>query len=97
MSQRAPRDRWAEVFSCLASPPRLVLVERLLRGPVRCGDLQEAVGLSQPATSYHLARLERAGILHKEKRGTSNCYRVDSAIARLLATCMKGDGSWNTM
>lgn len=97
MSPRTPRDRWAEVFSCLASPPRLLLVERLLRGPVRCGDLQEAVGLSQPATSYHLAKLERAGVLHKEKRGTMNCYRVDPAIARLLDTCMKGDRSWNAV
>lgn len=97
MSPRATRDQWADVFSCLASPARLLLIERLLRGPVRCGDLQEVVGLSQPATSYHLAKLERAGILQKEKRGTMNCYRVDPAIARLLATCMKGDGSWNTM
>ncbi|MEW5825380.1 MAG: metalloregulator ArsR/SmtB family transcription factor [Candidatus Bipolaricaulota bacterium] len=96
LSQRTAQDEWAEVFSCLASPARLLIVEQLMRRPVGCGELQETVGLSQPAMSYHLGKLEHAGILHKTKHGTRNCYQVDARIAHLMAACMKGEESWTT-
>jgi ArsR family transcriptional regulator len=94
MVTRTAREQWCEVFSALASGPRLQILECLRRGPVRCQEILRVVGLSQPAVSYHLAKLERAGILVKEKKGTRNCYRISDPLEGVLRQCMKEDGSW---
>lgn len=94
MSTRSARDEWAEVFGALASSPRLLILEHLRSGATRCQEIQDIVGLSQPAVSYHLAKLERAGILVKEKKGTRNCYRMSARLESMFSQCMKGDGSW---
>jgi DNA-binding transcriptional ArsR family regulator len=94
MAERSARDEWVDVFAALASAPRLQILEQLRRGPIRCEEMQSVVGLSQSAVSYHLARLERAGVLVKEKKGTRNCYRVHEALEGMLKQCTKGDGSW---
>ncbi|MGD9675369.1 MAG: ArsR/SmtB family transcription factor [Candidatus Bipolaricaulia bacterium] len=97
MSERSTRRRWAEAFASLASEPRLQIVERLMQGPIRCQEAQAGLGLSQPAVSYHLSKLERAGVLRKERSGTRNCYRIESRMECVLKLCMKEDGSWNTL
>lgn len=94
MVTRAAREEWVLVFGALASGPRLQILECLRRGPVRCREILDIVGLSQPAVSYHLAKLERAGILVKEKKGTRNCYRINEILNGMLTQCMKEDGSW---
>lgn len=97
MCERSARSRWAEAFASLASEPRLQIVERLMQGPIRCQEVQAGLGLSQPAVSYHLSKLERAGVLRKERNGTRNCYRIESRLECVLKLCMKEDGSWNTL
>jgi DNA-binding transcriptional ArsR family regulator len=97
MIGRTPRSEWAEVFSALASAQRLQIIERLMKGPVRCQELLSDLGLSQPAISYHLGKLERSGILRKEKDGTRNCYRIDPDLRRIIKTCMREDGTWITL
>jgi DNA-binding transcriptional ArsR family regulator len=92
--KKTARDEWVRVFGALASAPRLLIIEQLRQGPVRCQEIQTLVGLSQPAVSYHLAKLERAGIVEKEKKGTRNCYRVSGTLDGMLRQCMKGDGTW---
>jgi DNA-binding transcriptional ArsR family regulator len=97
MIGKTPRSEWAEIFSALASSPRLQIIERLMKGPVRCQDLLSDLGLSQPAISYHLAKLERSGILQKDKDGTRNCYRINGDLEGILRSCMKENGSWITL
>jgi DNA-binding transcriptional ArsR family regulator len=97
MTDRSERRGWAEAFAALGSEPRLQIVERLMRGPIRCQEVLAGLRLSQPAVSYHLAKLERAGILHKERDGTRNCYRIESRVECILKLCMKENGSWNTL
>jgi DNA-binding transcriptional ArsR family regulator len=97
MIGRTPRTEWAEVFSALASSQRLQIIERLMKGPVRCQEFLNDLGLSQPAISYHLGKLERAGILRKEKDGTRNCYRINPDLREIIRECMKEDGSWITL
>jgi ArsR family transcriptional regulator len=96
MIAKTPRNEWAEVFSALSSPSRLQIIERLMKGPVRCQDCLSDLGLSQPAVSYHLAKLERSGILRKDKDGTRNCYQINEDLERIIRFCMKEDGSWIT-
>ena len=94
MVRRTAREEWVLVFGALASGPRLQILECLRRGPVRCREILDVVGLSQPTVSYHLAKLERAGILVKERKGTRNCYRIDEVLENMLTQCIKEDGSW---
>ncbi len=96
MNDRQRRVRWAEVFSSLASEPRLHIVELLTEDAVQCQEILGRLELSQPAVSYHLAKLERAGVLLKERQGTRNCYRLREELRTLVRTIMKEDGSWTT-
>jgi DNA-binding transcriptional ArsR family regulator len=92
--RRTTREEWVLVFGALASGPRLQILECLRRGPVRCREILDVVGLSQPTVSYPLAKLERAGVLVKERKGTRNCYRIDEVLDSVLTQCIKEDGSW---
>jgi len=96
MTDSTPTAKWAEVFSALASEPRLKIVQLLAAGTVQCQEILQRVELSQPAISYHLAKLERAGVLVKERIGTRRCYRLNEELGIVFDCLMKEDGSWNT-
>ena len=76
--------RWLEVFSALASAPRLHILALLCKGRMQCQEILEEMDLSQPAVSYHLGKLERAGVLVKRRIGTRNCYEIDSRVRHLI-------------
>ena len=82
---------WVEVFAALASEPRLRIAKILSRGDVQCQDILTELDLSQPAISYHLAKLERAGVLAKERQGTRNCYRLRDKVRALIRMTTKED------
>ncbi len=75
---------WISVFSALASDARLQMVLLLAKGKLECQEILDRVDLSQPTISYHLGKLERAGILIKEKKGSRNCYRLDKRTNGLI-------------
>ena len=85
------RRRWVEIFSALASEPRLQIVEMLAQKEVSCREVLAELSLSQPTISYHLGKLEQAGVLVKEKTGTRNCYRLDDHLTRLVTILPKGE------
>ena len=90
------RRRIAEAFSALGNEERLRIVERLLDGKAECQEILAASSLSQPAVSYHLRKLERAGVLVREKSGTRVCYRIPRPLGRWLRSQLKEDG-WLSM
>ena len=55
---------------------RVRLLDRLRDGEATVGDLQEALGASQQNVSKHLGMLHQAGLVSREKRGTSVYYAV---------------------
>ena len=85
------RKQWVEVFSALASEPRLKIVEMLAEGQVECQEILDWLGLSQPAISYHLGKLERAGLLLKEKKGSRHCYRLNRRVRGLIKMLKQED------
>ena len=97
MAKQEARADWAEVFSALGSEPRLRIVELLARGTVQCQEILGQLDLSQPAVSYHLSKMERAGVLRKERIGTRNCYRLNKELEELLRSVIKEDGSWTIL
>ena len=75
---------WVQVFSALASDTRLRIVIMLANGKMGCQDILSQLDLSQPAVSYHLSKLEYAGVLVKEREGIRNCYRLHDCISELV-------------
>ncbi len=83
---------WSDRFASLASEPRLRIVDLLSNGQLHCQEVIGKMKLSQPAVSYHLGKLERAGILIKQRNGARNCYQL-SDTAQELVRMMKKEGS----
>lgn len=97
MNDRDRRLAWTAVFSALASEPRLEIVELLTQGTIPCQEILSRLNLSQPAVSYHLSKLEKAGVLQKERQGTRNCYRLQEGVAQLVHLITEeGESSWST-
>jgi DNA-binding transcriptional ArsR family regulator len=78
-SRRAAADRRLDaVFTALADPTRRRIVARLSRGPAFVGNLAEPFDMSLPAVSKHLAVLERAGLVHRERDGRMRRCKLDT-------------------
>ena len=56
-------------FSALSDPTRRAILSRLSRGEATVTSLAAPFDISLPAISRHLRVLERAGLIHREKRG----------------------------
>jgi DNA-binding transcriptional ArsR family regulator len=87
---RALREKAAEaarLLRLLANENRLLLLCHLVaEGEMTVGALAEAVGLSQPALSQHLAMLREDGLVETRKEAQAVFYRLtDPKAARVLA------------
>ena len=68
----APPDELRELRSfhkALADTTRLRLLQRLSDGPATVTELTGHVDLSQPLVSWHLRRLEVAGVIEMRRNG----------------------------
>ena len=75
----------AEFFKALAHPVRIRILEILVRGGRSVHELQEALGVDQPAVSQQLAVLRSKNIVDSRKEGTAVRYTVrDTSIRDLL-------------
>lgn len=61
-------DTLSLVFSALADPTRRAILDRLASGPKTVNKLAEPFSISLPAVTKHLKVLERAGLVHTDKR-----------------------------
>jgi ArsR family transcriptional regulator len=68
----------ARVCKGLADPKRLLIINALRDGPRSVGDLAEALGVSQPNVSRHLAVLRDRGFVTAERFGSSIHYALSS-------------------
>ena len=71
-----------QVFHALGDPTRLVLVERLSRGPASVSELAEPLAMTLPAVIQHLRVLEASGLVRSEKVGRVRTCRVEPAALR---------------
>ena len=74
------------LFKALSDPHRVKIVNLLATKdePVCVCDVTDAIGLSQPTTSFHLKKLVSAGLLDREQRGVWAYYSLNRrALARL--------------
>jgi len=67
----------AGVLSLLSHPQRLEILCHLSKdGEISAGELVRRIGLSQSATSQHLARLRKIGLLSTRKEGQTVYYQI---------------------
>lgn len=67
------------LLTLLADPTRRALFERLAQGESTVGALAEALPVTQPAVSQHLAKLHAAGLVAVRAEGARRIYRIDPA------------------
>jgi DNA-binding transcriptional ArsR family regulator len=82
------RDAVNGIFAALADPTRRDIVARVLRQDASISVLAERYAMSFAAVQRHVAVLERAGLVRKERRGRERLVRGDvdtiRAATRLL-------------
>jgi DNA-binding transcriptional ArsR family regulator len=66
----------ASVLRTLASATRLRIIHALSIGPAEVHDLADALGLTQSATSQHLAAMRNAGVVEATRDGRIVQYRL---------------------
>lgn len=87
-------------LAALAQETRLELYRRLVRrgsGGMAAGEIAEELGVPKPTLSFHLAALERAGLVVAHRQGRSIVYAPDfGAVAELVGFLYEnccGDGA----
>ena len=82
------QDEVNGIFAALADPTRRDIVARVLRQDASVSVLAERYAMSFAAVQRHVAVLERAGLVRKERRGRERLVRGDvdtiRAATRLL-------------
>jgi DNA-binding transcriptional ArsR family regulator len=87
----APLDRElagvvATTMHALATPSRVLILDRLRRGPCPVGELVEALGMEQSAVSHQLRVLRELGLVVGERQGRRVLYALyDPHVGELLA------------
>ena len=75
----------ANLLRALANERRLMVLCKLVEwGEGKVGSLAEAAGLSQSATSQHLAKMRDEGIVEFRREGPMLWYRIADPSTELL-------------
>jgi ArsR family transcriptional regulator len=80
------------LFSGLADPVRIRLLNLLAAGELCVCDLTAILGLPQSSVSRHLAYLRRARLVETEQKGKFAHYRLSqprSTVHRSLLSCVR--------
>jgi ArsR family transcriptional regulator len=84
---------FSRLFKALADETRLRIVALLAHGELCVCHLEEALRLSQPKVSRHLATLRAAGVVEDRREGTWVYYHLlrqtDAACERQLRALVK--------
>ena len=75
----------AETLQALATPSRLLILDRLRDGPLPVTELAAAAGMEQSACSHQLRLLRTLGLVVSTREGRSVIYALyDDHVAELL-------------
>ena len=86
-----------QFYKCLADDTRLKsLLLICLKGELCVCDLQQALDLSQPKVSRHLAELRRCGLLLDERRGKWVYYRINPELPAWAVKVLQETAKHNT-
>ncbi len=78
-------ERLSGACKALSHPARLAILQTLAnRGTCICGEIVDALPLSQATVSQHLKVLKHAGLITGEVDGPRSCYCIDASTLREL-------------
>jgi ArsR family transcriptional regulator, nickel/cobalt-responsive transcriptional repressor len=87
-SRPLPRDiaeTVAETMQALATPSRVLILDRLRAAPLPVTELAQMVGMEQSAISHQLRLLRHLGLIVAERKGRQIFYRLhDEHVGELL-------------
>jgi ArsR family transcriptional regulator, nickel/cobalt-responsive transcriptional repressor len=75
----------AEIFRALGDPTRLGVLQVLLEGPARVGELATVLDVEQSLLSHHLQVLKAAGLVQATRDGKAVVYRIAPGIGATAA------------
>jgi DNA-binding transcriptional ArsR family regulator len=76
------------LFSALAEPNRLQIVELLGNGPLSVGEIADQLGLNQPQASKHLRVLADSGVVEVKAIANRRIYKLQPKMFKDLDTWM---------
>lgn len=79
----------AAVIKTLGHPDRLRIIEFIQFEGMRVKDIQEALSLSQAATSQHLRQMYHLGIVTSRREGKHVLYGIGNPIVMRLLHCLE--------
>jgi DNA-binding transcriptional ArsR family regulator len=84
-----------ELFRALADPTRRDIVRRCAAGEPSVSRLADAYPMSFAAVQKHVAVLERAGLVTKERRGREQLVRTEAgAVGRARRALDELEATW---
>jgi DNA-binding transcriptional ArsR family regulator len=84
-----------ELFHALADPTRRDILRRCVDGEPSVSRLAHAYPMSFAAVQKHVAVLERAGLVTKERRGREQLVRTDTgAVGRARQALDELEATW---
>jgi len=92
----ATEDRLSSSFAALADPTRRDILLRLRNGPLTVSELATYYAMSRPAVSQHLAVLEKAGLVERNRRAQWNeCFLAQDSLNEIAAWIEQQRTAWN--
>lgn len=79
----------AECLRTLAHPHRLRIVQLLLRGRYRVGELAEACGIASHMASEHLRLMQRCNLLRSVRDGRCTYYEIAQPHLSGIMACIE--------
>jgi ArsR family transcriptional regulator, virulence genes transcriptional regulator len=79
-------QRNAQFFKLIANSNRLMILRLLSVGEASVGELEQQMGVSQPALSQHLARMRQEDILEAKRSGQQIFYSIKD-LRILMSYC----------
>lgn len=77
------------IFSALAEPHRLAIIELLSEGPLPVGNIAERLELSQPQASKHLRVLTGVGLVQVQPVANKRIYKLRPEPLQELETWLE--------
>ena len=81
--------RAADIIKLLGHAQRLKIVEVLEAGEATVTEIQDAVDLSQPVVSQHLAKLRGAGVVSGRRDGVNVYYHITEPKVHHILQCIR--------
>ena len=89
-------DRLSSSFAALADPTRRDILLRLRNGPLTVSTLASYYPMSRPAVSQHVAVLEKAGLVERNRRAQwTECSLAQDSLNEAAAWIKQQRTAWN--